>query len=64
MVSVLIKQYNPKIETGRAIVMIDFIIVFFNMIFLNNIEIGLYSTITIYLMGYIIKDGIPYKTPS
>lgn len=61
LVSAILKKYNPKIEMGRVIVMIDFVIVFLNVVFLNNIEIGLYSAITIYLMGFmidIIFEGI------
>ncbi len=61
LVSVLIKKYNPKVEVSRAMVIIDGIIIILNIIFLGNIEIGLYSAITIYLMGFmidIIFEGI------
>lgn len=54
LVSVLIKKYNPKIEVGRAMVIIDGVIIILNIIFLGNIEIGLYSAIAIYLMGVMI----------
>ena len=50
----IIKKINPKIQMGYVIVVIDFIIVALNVIFLGKIEIGLYSTITIYLMGLMI----------
>lgn len=57
----IIKKINPKIQMGKVIVLIDFIIVTLNVIFLGKIEIGLYSAITIYLMGFmidIIFEGI------
>ncbi len=54
LLAFIIKEYRPKVEMGRALVIIDFIIVFLNIIFLGNIEIGLYSAIAIYLMGVII----------
>ena len=50
----IIKKINPKLEMGNILVLIDFIIVALNVIFLKNFEIGLYSTVAIYLMGFII----------
>ena len=50
----IIKKYNNKIELGRVITIIDASIVFFNVVFLKKIEIGLYSAIVIYLMGLLI----------
>ena len=41
-------------RTGFIITCIDFLIVVLNVIFLKKIEIGLYSAISIYLMGKII----------
>lgn len=54
LLTAIIKRYNDKVEMGRVITLIDAIIVFLNVIFLKNIEIGLYSAITIYLMGVMI----------
>lgn len=54
LLGILIKEYNPMYRTGNLITMIDFTIVFLNVIFLGKIEIGLYSAITIYLMGKVI----------
>lgn len=51
---ILIKEYNPKYKTGVLITSIDFIIVALNVVFLKKVEIGLYSAITIYIMGKII----------
>ena len=50
----IIKKYNNKVELGRVITIIDIIIVFFNVVFLKKLEIGLYSAIAIYLMGLMI----------
>ena len=57
----LIKEYKPTVRTGNLITLIDGVIVMLNVIFLKKIEIGLYSSITIYLMGKmidIIFEGI------
>jgi len=40
---------------GNMIIIIDTIIVVINMIFLKQIEIGLYSAIAIYIIGKIIE---------
>lgn len=61
LLSVLIKRVNNRVQTGHLIIIIDALIVFANMIILKKIEIGLYSAITIYLMGImidIIVEGI------
>ena len=50
----IIKKINPKAQMGNVLVLIDFIIVALNVIFLKKFEIGLYSTIAIYLMGFMI----------
>ena len=54
LLSIIIKQYNDKVQLGRLLTIIDAIVVFLNVVFLKNIEIGLYSAITIYLMGVMI----------
>ena len=54
LLSILIKSYNKRFEVGRIIVGIDGMVVLLNVIFLKNIEIGLYSAITIYIMGFIV----------
>ena len=57
----LIKEYKSMVRTGNLITLIDGVIVMLNVIFLKKIEIGLYSSITIYLMGKmidIIFEGI------
>ncbi len=52
--SYIAKIYKPTIKVGEIIFLIDIAIVTLNMIFLGEIEIGLYSAIAIYLMGKII----------
>lgn len=66
MLSYIIRSYNSRFKTSNLIVIIDIIIVFFNVFILGEIEIGLYSTIAIYIMGKmidIIFEGI-YFTKS
>ena len=50
----LIREYKPTLRTGKLIIIIDFIVVGLNVLFLKKIEIGLYSGITIYLMGKMV----------
>ena len=54
LLSIIIKKYKKNFEMGKTIVIIDSIIVLLNVIFLKKIEIGLYSAITIYIMGLMI----------
>lgn len=61
LLSYIIKSFKPYYRTSNLIVIIDVIIVTLNVIFLRDVEIGLYSAITIYLMGKmldIIFEGI------
>lgn len=54
MLAYVIRTYRPSYRTSNLIVFSDAIIIFLNVIFFKEIEIGLYSAITIYLMGKII----------
>ena len=54
LLSLIIKEYKPMSRTSTLITIIDFIIIIFNVIFLKKVEIGLYSAITIYIMGKVI----------
>lgn len=61
ILSTLFKSYNKKLEMSNVLTAADFIIVVLNAVFLKNIEIALYSTITIYILGKmvdIIFEGI------
>lgn len=54
LLSYVIRAYNNKFKSSRVIIIADTIIIFFNIIFFREIEIGLYSVIAIYLMGKMI----------
>ncbi len=54
LTSYIVKEYKPTISLSRIIIIIDTVIVTLNVIFLREIEIGLYSAIAIYLMGKMI----------
>ena len=54
LISYIIKEYRSSIEMGKAIVVLDIFIITLNVIFFRQIEIGLYSAITIYIMGKMI----------
>ena len=63
MLAYVIKEYKPYYRTGNLIMMIDVVIVIVNTIFFKEIEVGLYSAITIYLMGKVIDivfEGINF----
>ncbi len=54
LISYIAREYRPTISMGRVIIILDTIIVSLNIFFFKEIEIGLYSAITIYLMGKMI----------
>jgi len=54
LVTNLIKTYNPHIIMSRYLTIIDTVIVTLNVIFLGQVEIGLYSAIAIYLYGKLV----------
>lgn len=54
MVSLLTKEYNSSIKTSNVIVIIDIVTIILNMIFFKQVEIGLYSAISIYLVGKML----------
>lgn len=54
MLAYIIREYKPTYRTGNLIVIIDIVIILLNVIFFKKIEVGLYSSITIYLMGKVI----------
>lgn len=54
LITYITKAYRPYIQTSSIIVIIDVIIVGLNVFFFKQIEIGLYSAISIYLMGKMI----------
>lgn len=54
LASYIVREYRPTVSLSRTIIIIDAVIVSLNVIFLKEIEIGLYSAIAIYLMGKMI----------
>lgn len=54
LLSFIARSYKPNLRTSNIIIIIDTVIVFLNMLFFKEIEIGLYSAIAIYIMGKVI----------
>lgn len=50
----IVRKYKTHFRTGSLITGLDIFIVALNVIFFKEIEIGLYSAITIYIMGKVI----------
>lgn len=64
LVSYIIKSFKPELSTSNLIVIFDFIVITLNVIVFRKLEIGLYSAITIYLMGKVIDiffEGINFS---
>ena len=64
MVSYIIKSFKPGLSTSNLIVIFDFIVVTLNVICFKQLEIGLYSAISIYLMGKVIDiifEGVDFS---
>lgn len=59
----IIRSFKPEFQTSSLIIIIDVVIIGLNILFLRNIEIGLYSAIAIYIMGKmvdIVFEGINF----
>lgn len=54
LLSFIVRTFNPKLTSGKIIIIADTIIIAFNVLFFGEIEIGLYSAIAIYIMGKMI----------
>ena len=64
LVSCIIRTYKPNLTTSNLIVIFDTIVIGLNVVFLKELEIGLYSAISIYLMGKVIDivfEGIGFS---
>ena len=60
----VIKAFRPHVKIGSILVIIDIVIVFINLIFLEIFQIGLYSFVAIYIMGKMIDivfEGINFS---
>lgn len=63
LLSYVIRSFSNKLKNGELIIIIDTLIIIFNILFFKEIEIGLYSAIAIYLMGKmidIIFEGVDF----
>ncbi len=63
LITYIAKAYKPYAKTSSIIVIVDVIIIGLNVIFFKKVEIGLYSAISIYLMGKMIDivfEGINF----
>ncbi len=63
LISGLAKAYNPNIKVGSVITIFDIVVVLLSVIFLGEIEIGLYSAIAIFIVGKmidIIFEGVDF----
>ena len=59
----IIKSFKPTIRISNLLVVFDIIIVALNVIFFKELEVGLYSAITIYIMGKMLDiffEGIDF----
>ena len=64
LVSYIIKSYKQTLSTSNLIVIFDIIVIGLNVIFLKELEIALYSAISIYIMGKVIDivfEGIGFS---
>ena len=64
MLSYIIRSFKPGLSTSNLIVIFDAIVIALNVICFKELEIGLYSAISIYLMGKVIDvvfEGIGFS---
>lgn len=64
LVASIIRTYNNKITVGKVLQILDIIVVALNIVFLGQIEIGLYSAIAIYITNKMIDlffEGINFS---
>jgi uncharacterized membrane-anchored protein YitT (DUF2179 family) len=64
LIAYIIQAYNRNFRISNVLVGLDVIVVFLNLIFFKQIEIGLYSAIAIFLSGKmidIIFEGINFS---
>lgn len=54
LITYIAKAYKPYARTSNIIVIIDVIIIALNVVFFKKVEIGLYSAISIYIVGKMI----------
>lgn len=60
----IVKSYSKKVRTSNMLVIMDGFIVFANLLYFRQIEIGLYSAIAIFIIGKMIDlvfEGINFS---
>jgi len=60
----IVKSFKPEARTGTLIVIFDTIIILLNLLFFKEIEIVLYSVISIYILGKVLDiffEGIDFS---
>lgn len=64
LVSYIVKSFKPGLSTSNLIVIFDAIVIGLNVICFRKLEVGLYSAISIYLMGKVIDivfEGVGFS---
>ena len=59
----VIKSFKPYLKTGTLIVILDTLVITANTIYFQDIEVALYSTLVIYIMGKVLDiffEGIDF----
>lgn len=59
----IIKVYKPNLRISNVIAILDIVVVTLNIVFFKELEIGLYSAITIYISGKMLDiffEGIDF----
>lgn len=59
----IVKSFKPNVRISNLLVILDTIIVLLNVLFFKELEVGLYSAITIYIMGKMLDiffEGIDF----
>lgn len=59
----IVKSFKPSIRISNLLVILDIIIVALNVLFFKELEVGLYSAITIFIMGKMLDiffEGIDF----
>ena len=63
LITLITKAYKPHVSVGKVITIIDTVVVILNVVFLGEVEIGLYSAIAIFIVGKmvdIIFEGVDF----
>lgn len=59
----IVKSFKPSVRISNLLVILDIVIVALNVLFFKELEVGLYSAITIFIMGKMLDiffEGINF----